>query len=203
MTTPAPHPDLSAHLAGAPLPVRRATPEDRGLLERLWLLFRHDMSAVSGELPRPDGGFRDDRLRAALDEIDRDARADEVGSGRRAATWRGYLATLPGGAPGRADERPVAFALIRGLDAPTRVLSAFFVVRAARRHGVGREVAAAVLRDVPGPWEIAYQDANAGAAAFWPRVATDVAGDAWSVRHRPVPGLPDAPPDAWLSLTVR
>ncbi|MFB7798097.1 GNAT family N-acetyltransferase [Isoptericola sp. NPDC056134] len=202
MTTPAPLPDPSAHLAGAPVRVRRATPEDRALLERLWLLFRHDMSAVSGELPGPDGRFRDDRLRTALDEIDRDARTDEDGTGRRAATWRGYLAMAPDGARGRSDERPVAFALVRGLDAPTRVLSAFFVARAARQRGVGREVAAAVLRDVPGPWEIAYQDANAGAASFWPRVATDVAGDGWSVTHRPVPGRPEVPPDAWLSLVV-
>ncbi|MFE5340765.1 GNAT family N-acetyltransferase [Isoptericola sp. NPDC056578] len=211
MTTPAPLPDPSAHPAGPPVRVRRATPADRPVLERLWPLFRHDMSAVSGELPGPDGTFRDERLRAALDEIDgidgieHDAQGDEDGRGRRPAVWRGYLATVDGdatGAGGRTGERPVAFALVRGLDAPTRVLSAFFVVRAARQQGVGRDVAAAVLRDVPGPWEIAFQDANAAAAAFWPRVATDVAGDAWSVTHRAVPGRPDVPPDAWLSLSV-
>jgi len=171
----------------------------------LWLLFRHDMSAVSGELPGPDGRFRDDRLRAALDDLDDlalDAQGRGDGTGRSAAVWRGYLASLDDGATGRSDERPVAFALVRGLDAPTRVLSAFFVVRAARQRGVGRDVAAAVLRDVPGPWEIAFQDANAAAAAFWPRVATDVAGDRWAVAHRPVPGRPEVPPDAWLSLTV-
>lgn len=201
MTTPAPLPDRSADLAGVPVHVRRATPGDGGLLELLWLLFRHDMSAVSGELPGPDGRFRDERLRDALDDLGRAAPVPDGGSGRRAPVWRGYLATVPDDAtaPG---ERPVAFALVRGLDAPTRVLSAFFVVRAARQHGVGRAVAAAVLRDVPGPWEIAFQDANAAAAAFWPRVATDVAGDAWSVTHRPVPGRPGVPPDAWLSLTV-
>ncbi|MFC7879784.1 GNAT family N-acetyltransferase [Isoptericola sp. NPDC057391] len=207
MTTPAPLPDPSARLAGTPVRVRRATTADRALLERLWSLFRHDMSAVSGELPGPDGRFRDDRLRDALDDLDHDSDDPHVpvhedGTGRVAAVWRGYLATLAGDATGRTGERPVAFALVRGLDAPVRVLSAFFVVRAARQHGVGRDVAAAVLRDVPGPWEIAFQDANAAAAAFWPRVATDVAGDAWSVTHRPVPGRPEAPPDAWLSLDV-
>ena len=206
MTTPAPLPDRSADLAGVLVHVRRATPQDRGLLERLWLLFRHDMSAVSGDLPGPDGRFRDERLRDALDDLGRDAHGHDAhghdgGTDPRAAVWRGYLATLPDDAPAPG-ERPVAFALVRGLDAPTRVLSAFFVVRAARQHGVGRAVAAAVLRDVPGPWEIAFQDANAAAAAFWPRVATDVAGDAWSVTHRPVPGRPGVPPDAWLSLTV-
>src|SRR5690606_465956 len=89
-----------------------------------------------------------------------------------------------------AGAHPVAFALVRGLDGPVRVLSAFFVVRAARRYGVGRRVAGAVLADVPGRWEVPFQDANEGAAAFWPRVATDVAGDRWSVARRAVPGRP-------------
>lgn len=198
MTTSAPLPEPS----GSRVRVRRATPSDDGLLGRLWLLFRHDMSAVSGELPGPDGRFRDDRLRDALGDLGRGVPGHDSGTERRAVVWRGYLATLPDTTPGGTGERPVAFALVRGLDAPTRVLSAFFVVRAARQRGVGREVAAAVLRDVPGPWEIAFQDANAAAAAFWPRVATDVAGRAWTVAHRPVPGRPDVPPDAWLSLIV-
>ena len=37
-----------------PLPtvnVRRATAEDRPVLERLWLLFRHDLSRLTGDLP--------------------------------------------------------------------------------------------------------------------------------------------------------
>ena len=205
-TTPA-LPDPVARLAGTPVRVRRATSADRALLERLWLLFRHDMSTVSGELPGPDGRFRDDRLHAALGEIDRDTDHDPAGRRTDSAppAWRGYLATVADGTERtgeRTGERPVAFALVRGLDAPTRVLSAFFVVRAARQHGIGRDVAAAVLRDVPGPWEIAFQDANAAAAAFWRRVATDVAGDRWAIAHRPVPGRPEVPPDAWLSLTV-
>ncbi|SKC72942.1 GNAT family N-acetyltransferase [Krasilnikoviella flava] len=176
------------------LRVRRATAADRDVLERLWLLFRHDMSAVSGELPRPDGRFRDERLLAALDDLGHD--------GAR-ARWRTHLATTVAEDPaGGQVEHPVGFALVRGLDAPVRVLSAFFVVRAARRGGVGRDLAGTVLRDLPGPWEIAFQDANIAAAAFWPRVATDVTGDAWTVDHRLVPGRPEVPPDAWLSLTV-
>ncbi|MFE6970543.1 GNAT family N-acetyltransferase [Isoptericola sp. NPDC057653] len=170
-----------------PLPrprTRPATVDDRDVLERLWALFRHDLSGVTGELPGPDGRFRDERLRAALDGLDR----------HDGAGWAAHLATV--------DDRPVAFALVRGLDGPVRVLSAFFVVRAARRHGVGRDVAAAVLRAVPGPWEIAYQDANAPAAAFWPRVATEVAGERWVLEHRAVPGRPDLPPDAWVRLAV-
>jgi|GEM_PF-666588 len=184
MTTPTTPPGARPDL---PRPhVRRAGPADGAVLERLWLLFRHDLSEVTGELPRGDGRFRDERLRAALDDLRRD---DADGP-----AWRAYLASL--------DDRPVAFALVRGLDGPVRVLSAFFVARAARRHGVGLDVATAVLRDVPGPWEVAFQDANTGASVFWPRVATHVAGDDWALEHRPVPGRPDLTPDAWLLLTV-
>jgi len=186
MTTPT-TPATPGPTTSTPRPrVRRAGPADRNVLERLWLLFRHDLSAVTGELPRPDGRFRDERLRAALDDLGRDDAEGPV--------WRAYLASL--------DDRPTAFALVRGLDAPVRVLSAFFVARAARRTGVGLEVAAAVLRDVPGPWEVAFQDANAGAAAFWPRVAARVAGEDWTLEHRAVPGRPELPPDTWLRLTA-
>lgn len=191
----APRPGSTSSTPSTPLGVRRATPADRTLLERLWPVFRHDMSDVSGELPGPDGRFRDDRLLAALDDLGRDADADRCGP----VSWRAYLATTRSGG---AEPRPVAFALVRGLDAPVRVLSAFFVVRPARRSGVGLAFASAVLRDVPGRWEIAFQDANQAAARFWPRVARSLAGDSWDVEHRPVPGRPEVPADAWLRLTV-
>jgi len=42
--------------------VRRADAEDRVVLERLWLMFRHDMSEFQGQLPRPDGSYRTEWL---------------------------------------------------------------------------------------------------------------------------------------------
>ena len=51
--------------------VRLADPGDRPVLERLWLMFRHDMSEFGGALPNPDGTFRDERLRAAFEDADR------------------------------------------------------------------------------------------------------------------------------------
>ncbi|WP_454858018.1 hypothetical protein [Promicromonospora soli] len=103
----------------ARLTIRPSTPADRPVLERLWLLFRHDMSEVSGALPDPSGQFRRERLDAAFTE----------------PAWRGMLAHLEpaDGAPAS----PVGFALVRGLDGPDRVLSSFFVVRGARRTGIG------------------------------------------------------------------
>lgn len=46
--------------------IRRANDADRPVLERLWLMFSHDMSEFDGTLPRPDGTFRSDRLQAAF-----------------------------------------------------------------------------------------------------------------------------------------
>ncbi|MFF9912689.1 GNAT family N-acetyltransferase [Streptomyces sp. NPDC013457] len=158
--------------------VRRAAPADRPTVERLWLMFRHDLSEYSGVLPRPDGTFRSERLDSAFADAD----------------WAAYLVT--------SGEHPVGLAFVRGLSAPTRVLNSFFVVRAARRAGVGLRAVREVMAAHPGRWEVAFQDENAGAVRFWRRVAADIVGEAWEEERRPVPGRPDVPPDAWISLDV-
>lgn len=170
--------------APARLTIRPTTPADRIVLERLWLLFRHDMSDVSGALPDPSGQFRRERLDATFTDPGR----------------RGLIAHLePGdGTP----PSPVGFALVRGLDGPTRVLGSFFVVRGARRAGIGRQLAAQVLANFPGRWEIAFQDANPPAVRFWREVATAAVGQEWNEEHRAVPGRPDLPPDTWITFTT-
>jgi len=156
--------------------LRPATPEDRPVLERLWQLFAHDVSERSGMLPGPDGAFPTERLVAAFEDADRQP----------------HLVVLDG--------HPVGFAVVRGLDAPARVVNAFFVVRSVRRRGIGREAARAVLALRPGAWEIPFQDDNTPAVAFWRRVAQDAVGDAWTEERRPVPGRPEAVPDVWISF---
>ncbi|WP_130797444.1 GNAT family N-acetyltransferase [Streptomyces otsuchiensis] len=153
---------------------RPADETDRAPLERLWLMFRHDLSAHSGVLPCADGTFRSDRLDTAL--------------------------TSPGWAPYvlECSDRPVGLALVRGLDEPTRVLSEFFVVAGARGRGIGQQAAQDVMALWPGVWEVAFQPGNTGAARFWRRVATAVAGGRWTEEQRPVPGRPDAAPDHWI-----
>ncbi|MDX6364430.1 MAG: hypothetical protein QOC85_3440, partial [Streptomyces sp.] len=37
--------------------VRLASVPDRPVVERLWLMFRHDMSELNDLLPNPDGTF--------------------------------------------------------------------------------------------------------------------------------------------------
>ena len=155
-------------------------PADRAVLERLWHLFRHDMSVYSGALPRPDGTFRSERLYSAFNE----------------PGWASYLFT--------EREHPVGFGLVRALDEPgPTVLNAFFLVNAVRRRGRGLSVALDVLHRHPGDWEVAFQDENQAAVAFWPRVAEAAAGPgAWRLEHRPIPGKPEVAPDAWISFTV-
>lgn len=102
----------------ADLIVRPATPEDRPTVERLWPMFRHDLSEFRGVLPGVDGTFRSEWLVSAF----------------TAPGWAPYLMTW--------GERPAGFAFVRGLDGPVRVLNSFFVVRGARRPA-GRSKGAA------------------------------------------------------------
>ncbi|MBB4920914.1 GNAT family N-acetyltransferase [Streptosporangium saharense] len=155
--------------------VRLAGEADRPVAERLWLMFCHDMSGFQGRLPNADGTFRSDRLHAAFTDPDRAP----------------YLVTY--------GEHPVGLATVRGLGGPVRVLSGFFVVRGARRTGIGLRAVREVLARYPGAWEVAFQDVNVTAVRFWRRVASEIAGEAWKEEPRPVP---DLPPDRWISFTV-
>ncbi|MEW1641464.1 GNAT family N-acetyltransferase [Streptomyces sp. NPDC091219] len=164
-----------------PVHVRPATPADRPTVERLWLMFRHDMSEFGSggepQLPAPDGSFRSERLESAF-------------SGD--ADWAPYL-FLRG-------DRPVGFAFVRGIAGRTRVLNSFFVVRGARRGGVGMRAVRDVVARCPGEWEVAFQDGNPGAVAFWRRAGEELAPGEWGEERRPVPGRVGLPPDVWISF---
>ncbi|MEV0618951.1 GNAT family N-acetyltransferase [Nonomuraea sp. NPDC050404] len=158
--------------------VRPASAADRPTVERLWLMFRHDMADFQPGLPNPDGTYHNDRLSSAFEHDD----------------WAAYLFT--------SGDRPVGFAFVRALSGPARVLNSFFVVRGARRSGIGMRAVREVIARHPGPWEVAFQDGNAKAVSFWRRVAKEIAGDAWTEERRPVPHRPDVPPDVWISFTT-
>jgi predicted acetyltransferase len=156
--------------------VRRANDDERHVVDRLWLMFRHDMSEHHGQLPAADGSFRSERVVAAFTDPD----------------WVPYILAL--------DDRPIGLAFVRAVTRPTRVLNSFFVVRGARRRGIGLSAVRQVVAEHPGTWEVACQDVNAAALRFWRRVATEIAGDTWSESRRPVPGRPELPPDVWISF---
>ncbi|MFI9724145.1 GNAT family N-acetyltransferase [Streptomyces sp. NPDC052396] len=157
---------------------RLANNADRPIVERLWLMFSHDLSEFHGQLPNPDGTFRSDRLHTAFTDPD----------------WAPYLLVSHG--------HPAGFAFVRALAGPTRVLNSFFIVRGARRKGIGLQAVQEVVASHPGPWEVAFQDANMAAVRFWRRVATEIAGEAWAEERRPVPHRPELPPDVWISFRV-
>ncbi|MGW8952338.1 hypothetical protein [Streptomyces sp. NPDC055709] len=97
---------------------------------------------------------------------------------------------------------PGGFILTRPMAEGGTSISAFFVVRALRRQGVGRQAALQLLRSRPGAWATAFQEANAGAARFWREVATAAVGSAWYEETRPVPPPAPAslPEDSWIFL---
>jgi predicted acetyltransferase len=171
VTTSSPHPDLPT-----PLTPHRATADDRAVLERLWLIFRHEMSTFTRALPNADGSYRSERLHLALTD----------------PSWSAWLLT--------AGEHPVGLAVARALDRPVHVLNSFFVVAPARRRGVGSSFARAVVDAHPGTWTVAFQDANTAAARFWPALAAGLDRE-WTLEHRAVPDRPDLPPDAWVTFT--
>ena len=64
------------------------------------------------------------------------------------------------------------------------------------------QAVSAIVAEHPGPWEVAFQDANTAAVRFWRRVPTELAGSSWSEEHRAILGQPDLPPDVWISFTA-
>jgi predicted acetyltransferase len=85
----------------------------------------------------------------------------------------------------------------------------FFVLRGARRHGVGSAAAVALFDMFPGAWEIRIRRANPAALKFWARVAASwlgqpvaaqplsIEGVDWDLlRVEPVVGRP-APTESW------
>ena len=155
-----------------------ASDDDWAVVRHLWQLYSHDLSEFRGSTPDAGGSFRDGHL-VSYRPDDRDVAA--------------YVARL--------GDRPIGFALVRGLVGDTRVMGEFFVVRAARGAGHARAFAEHVVRRHPGPWEIAFQADNAKAARFWRRLGAEVLTAA-TEELRPVPDKPRIPPDVWLTGTT-
>ncbi|MFG1952834.1 GNAT family N-acetyltransferase [Micromonospora sp. NPDC048830] len=158
--------------------LRSILSHDLPLVERLWQLYRHDLSEFRGMLPNDVGLFTAGRLPAYLDDPD----------------TRGYIFYQ--------DTSPVGFAFVSGLRAGPLHISEFFVVRAARRSGVGSHAARQLFARHKGQWEVAFQEENPGAARFWRRLAAEVCPAGHQEERRAVPGKPEIPPDTWLLFTT-
>ncbi|MEV8319403.1 GNAT family N-acetyltransferase [Streptomyces sp. NPDC059900] len=164
----------------APITLRPAHGELRTSLEQLAQLYRHDMSEFLGHLPAADGRFAFSNLPLFFDEPGREALLIQYGTA------------------------PAGFILTRPTLEGETSISAFFVVRALRRRGVGQQAALHLLCSRPGAWAIAFQEANAGAARFWRGIATAAVGSAWHEETRPVPPPAPAnlPHDHWIFLST-
>ena len=143
----------------------------------LWQAFRQDLADVVQGLPYADGRSQAAPLRAFP-----------------STDTAGYLVRRPH--PNTGEEAPVAFALVDGLEGPTRTVVGFWVAPPLRRTGLGRLLALEVLARHPGPWEIGFQHENPSAGAFWRRMADAAFGaGGWVETTRPVPGRPHVPAD--------
>ena len=87
-------------------------PTEHATLERLWQLYRHDLSEFRDSHPDPEGSFARRRLEPVLGHD-----PDRVA----------YLF--------RRDGRPLGFALVGGLKTDPLRIDEFFVVRSIRRTG--------------------------------------------------------------------
>jgi predicted acetyltransferase len=162
--------------ASTPVALTPASRSDRAVLENLGQLFCHDLSEAYGLLPNADGTFNNRRL----DEF-------RAGADPERQAWLIKVADGLGG-----------FAMTRQTDDGGTTISDFFVVRALRRAGVGREAARLIIAKFPGRWRIAFQSCNPGAQRFWSQVATDAAGDNWSTHDDPP--VDGRPPDSWITF---
>ena len=154
------------------------TSSDIPVLERLWQLYRHDMSEFLGTQPGVDGYFR--------------TKARDLNHYLSDPATELHLI--------RSDETPVGFVIAGGT--ATHTISEFFVVRSVRHQGFGAAAALTVLGSRPGPWVIAFQAQNLNAGRFWRRIVARASGDRWDEERRPIPGKPEVQPDVWLTFSV-
>ncbi|GAA1250163.1 GNAT family N-acetyltransferase [Oryzihumus leptocrescens] len=171
-------PSMPPRPASSPVELVPATRSDRAVLENLGQLFRHDLSESYGLLPNADGTFNNrplDQFRTGADP-----------------EHRAWLITAAG--------RLGGYVMTRPLEPGVMMIDGFFVVRALRRTGVGREAARQVVAMFPGRWAIGFQAYNPGAQRFWSLVATDAVGTTWSTHDDPP--VEGRPPDSWITFTT-
>ena len=159
-----------------PVALARVDRSHRAVLENLGHLYRYDLSEAYGHLPNRDGTFNNRRLDRFLAGID--------------PAHRAWLITAAGSVCG--------FVMTAPADGGGTSISDFFVVRAIRRSGVGREAAGQIIAMIPGRWSIAFQSYNPGAQRFWSQVASDAVGDNWAMHDDPP--VAGRPPDTWITF---
>jgi predicted acetyltransferase len=151
--------------------LQRATPDMDELLRNLLELYIHDLSEIFPVELGPDGRFGYERLAHYWTEPTA-RHAFLIHRGARVAGFA--LATL--GSP--ASDDPAV------LD-----LAEFFVLRAHRRSGVGRQAARALWDTLPGRWVVRVLDTNRAGLSFWGEVVRGyTSGEFVRRTHPSLPG---------------
>lgn len=139
------------------LRIERASPAEYPILRNLYPLYLHDLSEFGGSYELDaQGVWQPDYLSTWLSE------SEQV---------HPLLIWLQG--------LPVGFAFVAQAPFPYMTqgrdyqLSEFFILRAKRRLGLGKQAALAVLNRFRGVWEMAQLRENHTAIAFWNRVLTE------------------------------
>ena len=153
-----------------PITLETLEHEDAPLLANLLELYSHDLSGVFGLEVGPDGRFGYDRLPVYWSEPQRRS-AYLI---RRGSSIAGFVLTQKGSP-------------LPGLTADQDVTE-FFVLRAHRDSGVGREAAFQLWDRGTGSWMIRVADGNAAAQAFWEAVIHAYTAGEFSRDRRTVDG---------------
>ncbi|MGQ5523368.1 GNAT family N-acetyltransferase [Chitinimonas sp. PSY-7] len=124
------------------------SPAHRPILRNMAELYSHDFSELTGMALKEEGTF--------LTE----------------AQFEQYFIDVFSAFLIKADGKWAGFALVSDksqLSEETGIhdVLQFFVLRAQRRHGLGKSVAKAVFDCFPGAWEVRQMDQNPAARAFW------------------------------------
>ena len=135
------------------------TAADRAVIERLYPLYLHDLSAFTDYYELDAAG------RWVPDHL---------------PTWLGsdrcspFLLAADGRVAGLALVAHAGFPFVP--PGPDHTMGEFFVVARQRRQGVGQRAAALAFDAFPGRWRVEQLRRNTGATAFWRRVIADHTG---------------------------
>ena len=135
------------------------TTADRMVMERLYPLYLHDLSAFTDYY-----------------DLDRAGRwvPDHLPTWLASDRCTPFLLTVDGGVAGLALVAHAGFPFVP--PGPDHTMGEFFVVARQRRRGVGQRAAALAFDAFPGRWRVEQLRRNAGATAFWREVIAGYTG---------------------------
>jgi predicted acetyltransferase len=135
----------------------------RPLLGNLMQLYLHDLSEFTNERVSESGIYEYAYLDLYWTEPERHPFVISVG------------------------DEVAGFALVREIAPQLYELAEFFVLRSFRGRCVGEQAAVALFRRFPGTWQVAQEDANLPAQAFWRKVIGTYTGGKFAEERSEAP----------------